>query len=185
MEARQSTAVEQVRILLGPPHEHASAGKKRFRHAQPCPALLGLCYWVEAEPAFCPRRSPYRHLPFRELLGKADRPEHTGLGRASHKSFTILRGCILKIASGLVGNQQANFRVPTEVLYGLRDSLALSSLLFLCRWRQQSVQAQVHGSRAVVVGPVIGQGDEGESSRSLAATKEFHRVSKFGIVHLA
>jgi len=74
----------------------------------------------------------------------------------------------------------------TEVLYGLRDSLALSSLLFfLCRWRQQSVQAQIHGSRAVVVGPVIGQGDEGESSRSLAATKEFDRVSKFGIVHLA
>jgi hypothetical protein len=60
--------------------------------------------------------------------------------------------------------------------YGLRDSLALSSLLFLCRWRQQSVQAQVHGSRAVVVGPVIGQGDEGESSQSLAATEEFHRV---------
>jgi hypothetical protein len=48
--------------------------------------------------------------------------------------------------------------------------LALSSLLFPCRWRQQSVQAQIHGSRAAVVGPVVGQGDEGESSRSLAAT---------------
>ena len=27
-----------------------------------------------------------------------------------------------------------------KVLYGLRDSLALSSLLFLCRWRQQSAR---------------------------------------------
>jgi hypothetical protein len=67
----------------------------------------------------------------------------------------------------------------------LRDSLALTSLLFVCCWRQQSVQPQIHGSCAVVVGPVIGKGDEGESSRSLAAAKEFYRLSKFGIVQLA
>src|ERR1700704_542736 len=45
----------------------------------------------------------------------------------------------------------------------LRDSLALSSLLFVCCWRQQSVQPQIHGSRTVVVGPVIGQGERAKA----------------------
>ena len=46
----------------------------------------------------------------------------------------------------------------------------LNNLRLLLRgWRQQAVEAEVHGGGAVMVGPVVGEGDQCESPRCFAA----------------
>src|SRR5579862_5591066 len=61
-----------------------------------------------------------------------------------------------------------------------------NNLLFRLRCgRQQAVQAQVHCSGAVVVGPVVRQRDEREGARSLAAAEQFDLISQLGVVDLA
>ena len=42
------------------------------------------------------------------------------------------------------------------------------SSLLLRGWREQAVEAEVHGGRAVMVGPVVGEGDQSESPRCFA-----------------
>ncbi|SPF48932.1 hypothetical protein SBA1_90068 [Candidatus Sulfotelmatobacter kueseliae] len=56
-------------------------------------------------------------------------------------------------------------------------------LLGLRRGRKQAAEAQIHGRRAVVVGPVVGEGDQGEGARAFVAAEQFHFVGELGVIH--
>src|SRR5216683_655576 len=60
--------------------------------------------------------------------------------------------------------------------------LPLNNLRLLLRgWRQQAVKAEVHGGGAVMVGPVVGEGDQCESPRCFAAAPDLNRIAQGGI----
>jgi len=79
--------------------------------------------------------------------------------------------------------------VPSQAKYFV--ACRQSSLSLLLRgWRLQAVEAEVHGGGAVMVGPVVGEGDQSESPRCFAAAPQSSIVSPsvasvtFGIVVL-
>src|SRR5450631_2068558 len=57
-----------------------------------------------------------------------------------------------------------------------RASTNARLFLRLRRRRQQSVEAQIHRDGAVVIGPIVGQGDERKSARAFAATEQLDLV---------
>src|SRR6266851_3380100 len=58
----------------------------------------------------------------------------------------------------------------------------LNNLRLLLRgWRQQAVEAEVHGGGAVMVGPVVGEGDQCESPWCFAAAPELNRIAQLGV----
>jgi len=58
----------------------------------------------------------------------------------------------------------------------------LNNLRLLLRgWRQQAVEAEVHGGGAIVVGPVVGEGDQSESPRCFAAAPDLNRIAQRGV----
>jgi hypothetical protein len=59
---------------------------------------------------------------------------------------------------------------------------ALNNLRLLLRgWRQQAVEAEVHGGGAVMIGPVVGEGDQCESPRRFAAAPDLNRIAQRGV----
>jgi hypothetical protein len=66
--------------------------------------------------------------------------------------------------------------VPSQAKYFV--ACRQSSLSLLLRgWWLQAVEAEVHGGGAVMVGPVIGEGDQSESPRCFAAAPELNRIA--------
>src|SRR3989449_3052202 len=60
--------------------------------------------------------------------------------------------------------------------------LLIHNLRLLLRgWRQQAVEAEVHGGGAVMVGPVVGEGDQCESPRCFAAAPDLNRIAQRGV----
>ena len=58
----------------------------------------------------------------------------------------------------------------------------LNNLRLLVRgWRQQAVEAEVHGGGAVMVGPVAGEGDQCESPWCFAAAPDLNRIAQLGV----
>src|ERR1700674_1667945 len=57
-----------------------------------------------------------------------------------------------------------------------RASTNARLFLRLRRRRQQSVEAQIHRVGAVVIGPIVGQGDERKSTRAFATTEQLDLV---------
>ena len=55
----------------------------------------------------------------------------------------------------------------------------------LRRGRQHAVQAKIHGSRGVVVRPIIGESDHRKGARPLFSAIQFDRVGELGIVYLS
>jgi len=63
----------------------------------------------------------------------------------------------------------------------IRDPPLNNLRLLLRGWRQQAVEAEVHGGGAVMVGPVVGEGDQRESPRRFAAAPELNRIAQRGV----
>ena len=59
----------------------------------------------------------------------------------------------------------------------LRDPLLNNLRLLLRGWRQQAVEAEVRGG-AVMVGPVVGEGDQCESPRCFAVSPDLNRIAQ-------
>src|SRR6266849_9575993 len=58
----------------------------------------------------------------------------------------------------------------------------LNNLRLLVRgWRQQAVEAEVHGGGAVMVGPVVGVGGQCESPWCFAAAPDLNRIAQLGV----
>jgi len=57
--------------------------------------------------------------------------------------------------------------------------------LFLRRWRQQAIEAEVHGGGTVMVGPVVSEGDQREGARAFAPSKYLNFISQLGIINFA
>ena len=60
--------------------------------------------------------------------------------------------------------------------------LLIHNLRLLLRgWRQQAVEAEVHGGGAVMVGSVVGEDDQRESPRCFAAAPDLNRIAQRGV----
>jgi hypothetical protein len=53
--------------------------------------------------------------------------------------------------------------------------------LLLRGWRQQAIEAEVRGGGAVMVGPVVGEGDQCESPRCFATAPDLNRIAQRGV----
>jgi len=62
-----------------------------------------------------------------------------------------------------------------------RDRPQDSLRLLFRSWRQQTIEAEVHGGGAVMVGPVVGEGDQSESPWCFAAAPELNRIAQRGV----
>ena len=69
------------------------------------------------------------------------------------------------------------WRTPLrQCLQQSRASTNARLFLRLRRRRQQSVEAQIHRDGAIVIGPIVGQGDERKSTQAFAATEQLDLV---------
>jgi hypothetical protein len=72
--------------------------------------------------------------------------------------------------------------VVVVLVYGRIRDPRLNNLRLLVRgWRQQAAEAEVHGGGAVMVGPVVGEGDQCESPWCFAAAPELNRIAQLGV----
>ncbi len=65
----------------------------------------------------------------------------------------------------------------------LRDPPINNLRLLLRGWRQQAVEAEVRGGGAVMVGPVVGEGDQCESPGCFAAAPDLNRIAQRGVCY--
>src|SRR5258708_36987759 len=68
--------------------------------------------------------------------------------------------------------------LPFAASTDLRDPPINNLRLLLRGWRQQAVEAEVRGGRAVMVGPVVGEGNHGEHPGGLTAAPDARRITQ-------
>jgi hypothetical protein len=103
-------------------------------------------------------------------------------GPRSHSGNRSAHDCPVAFhQDGRAGKHQFDSCIPVFQAGRLHALFVANLRLLLRGWRQQAVEAEVHGGGAVMVGPVVGEGDQCERTRCFAAAPDLNRIAQRGV----
>jgi hypothetical protein len=130
----------------------------------------------------CPRPillHPHKRLKRRSNLGLNALPRGS---RISYPPRRNVRSEFQKAADGRSSARGKQFSFSRHAISPLPlAAVSRPSCLLVRGWRQQAVKAEVYRCGAVMVGPVVGEGDQCESPWRFAAAPHLNCIAQLGV----